>query len=91
VVSFPAFFVAKVNGLGRSAQSIERRSTMVPLLRPLFVQLKDRFLDENGQDLVEYALIVAMLSFCAIAAERNVAVSISGAYQNLANAFNANF
>jgi Flp pilus assembly pilin Flp len=64
---------------------------MVPLLRPLFVNLKDRFLNENGQDLVEYALIVAMLSFCAIAAERNVAVSISGAYQNLASSFNANF
>ena len=61
---------------------------MVPLLRPLLLHLKNRFLDENGQDLVEYALIVAMLSFCAIAAERNIAVSISGAYLNLADTFN---
>jgi Flp pilus assembly pilin Flp len=60
---------------------------MVPLLRPLLLHLKNRFLDENGQDLVEYALIVAMLSFCAIAAEKNVATSISGAYLNLANTF----
>jgi Flp pilus assembly pilin Flp len=62
---------------------------MVPLLRPLLLHLKSRFLDEDGQDLVEYALIVAMLSFCAIAAERNIAVSISGAYLNLADTFNA--
>jgi Flp pilus assembly pilin Flp len=47
-----------------------------------------RFLQLCGQDLVEYALFVALLSFCAIATERDVAVSISGAYMNLANTFN---
>jgi Flp pilus assembly pilin Flp len=62
---------------------------MVPSLRLLFTHLKDRFLDQSGQDLVEYALIVALLSCCAVATERNVAVSISGAYMNLANTFNA--
>ncbi len=61
---------------------------MVPSLRLLFTHLKNRFLDQSGQDLVEYALIVALLSCCAVAAERNVAVSISGAYMNLANTFN---
>jgi Flp pilus assembly pilin Flp len=46
-----------------------------------------RLLGEDGQDLVEYALIVALLSFCAIAAEQNVAVSISGAFTHIADAF----
>jgi Flp pilus assembly pilin Flp len=58
------------------------------LVPSLLVHLKNRFLDERGQDLVEYALIVALLSCCAVAAEKNVAVSISGAYMNLANTFN---
>jgi Flp pilus assembly pilin Flp len=61
---------------------------MLSMSFPLLLRLKNRFLDERGQDLVEYALIVALLSCCAIAAEKNVAVSISGAYQNLANTFN---
>jgi Flp pilus assembly pilin Flp len=92
VVSFPArrakFFAAKIDGPA-GVLNLNGDSTMVALLRPLFVHLKDRFLNESGQDLVEYALIVAMLSFCAVAAERNVAVSISGAFLNLANTFNA--
>lgn len=61
---------------------------MVPSLRLLLTHLKERFLDQSGQDLVEYALIVALLSCAAVAAERNVAVSISGAYLNLADTFN---
>ena len=62
---------------------------MVPSLRLLFTHLKDWILDQRGQDLVEYALIVALLSTAVVAAERNVAVSISGAYMNLATTFNA--
>ena len=61
---------------------------MMRLVPSLLVYLKNRFLDERGQDLVEYALIVALLSTAAVAAERDVAVSISGAYMNLANTFN---
>ena len=57
------------------------------LFPTLGFQLDGRLLGEDGQDLVEYALIVALLSFCAIAAEQNVAVSISGAFTNIANAF----
>jgi Flp pilus assembly pilin Flp len=60
---------------------------MLRMFPPLLVHLKNRFLDQSGQDLVEYALIVALLSCCAVATERDVAVSISGAYQNLASTF----
>lgn len=59
------------------------------LFRTVWLQVKSKFLAENGQDLVEYALVVAVLSFCAIAAERNVATSISAAYDNLSTQFNA--
>jgi Flp pilus assembly pilin Flp len=62
---------------------------MLSLYAPLLLRLKNRFRDETGQDLVEYALIVALLSCCAILVEKDVAVSISGAYMNLANTFAA--
>jgi Flp pilus assembly pilin Flp len=61
---------------------------MFPRVLPLLIHLKNRFLNEDGQDLVEYALIVALLSFCAIAAERNVATSVAGAYAHLSTTFN---
>ena len=58
-------------------------------LSKLLLHLKDRFLEEEGQDLVEYALIVAVLSFAIIAAGKNVATSIAGAYQNVTTTFNS--
>jgi Flp pilus assembly pilin Flp len=61
---------------------------MLRRLRPLLLRWKSRLLHEAGQDLVEYALLIAILSFCAIAAEQNVATSISGAFTNIAGAFN---
>lgn len=57
------------------------------LFQTIRFHLDGRLLAEDGQDLVEYALIVALLSFCAIAAEQNVAVSISGAFTHIADAF----
>lgn len=59
------------------------------LFEPTLFRLKGRLFAEDGQDLVEYALVIAFLSFCAIAAEQNVATSISGAFMNIANAFNS--
>ena len=52
------------------------------------IHLKNLFLNQDGQDLVEYALIVALLSFCAIAAEKDVAISVAGAYVHLSTTFN---
>jgi pilus assembly protein Flp/PilA len=56
---------------------------------PLFIHLKNCFLKEDGQDLVEYALLVALLSFCAIAAMQNLATGITSAFGGLATTFNA--
>lgn len=61
---------------------------MALMLRSLVFHLKARFFNEEGQDLVEYALIVALLSFCAVAAMNNVATSIAAAYNSLAGSFN---
>lgn len=62
---------------------------MVARFSGLLLHLKNRFVEEEGQDLVEYALIVAVLSLAIIAAEENVATSIYGAYQHLTSTFNA--
>jgi pilus assembly protein Flp/PilA len=40
--------------------------------------------DEQGQDLVEYALLVVLISLAAIAAMDNLASGISDAFSNAA-------
>jgi Flp pilus assembly pilin Flp len=51
--------------------------------------LKNRFLNEEAQDLVEYALVVAIISFCAVAAMKDLATGIASAFGTLATSFDA--
>ena len=55
----------------------------------LLSHLKNYALNEEGQDLVEYALVVALLSFCAVATMNNLATGIASAFSGLATTFNA--
>jgi pilus assembly protein Flp/PilA len=39
--------------------------------------------DENGQDLVEYALVVALIAFAATAGMNSLALAINTAFSNI--------
>ncbi len=41
--------------------------------------------DENGQDLIEYALVVALIAFAATAGMNSVATKINLAFGNIGN------
>ena len=41
--------------------------------------------DENGQDLIEYALVVALIAFAATAGMNTVATKINVAFRNIGN------
>jgi pilus assembly protein Flp/PilA len=45
--------------------------------------------DENGQDLVEYALVTAIVSLGAVTALNALASGISAAFNNVVNVFGA--
>ena len=53
----------------------------------LYVKLqawKDSFVeDESGQDLIEYALVVALIALAAVASMKTVATAISTAFTNV--------
>lgn len=49
----------------------------------LLVQF-DRLKDEKGQDLVEYALIVALIAFAAIVGMNDLANGINSAFNSIA-------
>ena len=46
--------------------------------------------DESGQDLIEYALVAALLSLCAVATMKGLGTKISAAFNIVTNNLNAN-
>ena len=52
--------------------------------------LLSRLLEEEGQDLVEYALIIALLTFATVAGTGTVAASINSVISNIATAVSSN-
>jgi pilus assembly protein Flp/PilA len=55
------------------------------LLLNLFVKLQDLASREEGQDLVEYALVVALIAFGATAGMKNLASGINTAFSNISS------
>lgn len=63
---------------------------MQALLLKLYVRsqtlagdLRRRIADESGQDLIEYALVVALIAFAAAAGMSSVATKINAAFTNI--------
>jgi pilus assembly protein Flp/PilA len=46
-------------------------------------------MDENGQDLIEYALVVALIAFAATAGMGTVAKDINTAFSNICTKLNS--
>lgn len=55
---------------------------------PLFTHLKNLFLNEEGQDLVEYALVVALIALAATAGMQTLASDISTAFTGVGTTLN---
>lgn len=56
-------------------------------IKALYIRLLaqfDRLKDEKGQDLVEYALIVALIAFAAIVGMNDLANGINNAFNQIA-------
>ena len=55
------------------------------LLLKLYVKFQDLASREEGQDLVEYALVVALIAFGATAGMKNLAGAINTAFSNVSS------
>ena len=53
------------------------------LLLKLYVKFQDLASREEGQDLVEYALVVALIAFGAVAGMRNLSSAINSAFGSI--------
>jgi pilus assembly protein Flp/PilA len=56
---------------------------MRDLMLKLYVKIQTMRADKNGQDLIEYALVVALIAFAAAAGMTTVATKINTAFTNI--------
>jgi pilus assembly protein Flp/PilA len=56
----------------------------------LSANLQTLMLREEGQDLIEYALVVALIAFAATVGMKNLATGINTAFGNIATALTTN-
>jgi pilus assembly protein Flp/PilA len=56
---------------------------MNTLFLRMYVKLQDLASREEGQDLVEYALVVALIAFGATAGMKSLATGLNGAFQGI--------
>jgi pilus assembly protein Flp/PilA len=56
---------------------------MQKLLTEQYVHIQSFLADESGQDLIEYALVVALIAFAAIAGMNTVATDINLAFSKI--------
>ena len=59
------------------------------LLLKLYVKFQDLASREEGQDLVEYALVVALIAFGATAGMKNLASGVNTAFSNISSQLGA--
>lgn len=62
---------------------------MQPLFLRLYAALQS-VRDESGQDLIEYALVVALIAFAATAGMNTLASNINTAFTNIGTMLTAN-
>ena len=65
------------------------RTQMNNMLLKLYVQFQNLMILEEGQDLVEYALVVALIVLGVVATMRTLATSISTEFSVLESIFNS--
>jgi pilus assembly protein Flp/PilA len=68
-----------------AGQIDKRREKMNNMLLKLYVKFQDLASREEGQDLVEYALVVALIAFGATAGMKNLAGAINTAFSNVSS------
>jgi len=63
---------------------------MKETLLKLSVKLQTLMMREEGQDLIEYALVVALIAFAATGSMKILANDINTAFQNIGTAVSSN-
>ncbi|MGO9636825.1 MAG: Flp family type IVb pilin [Terracidiphilus sp.] len=71
----------------RAGRSTQKGFRMNSLLLKSFVKFQNLVNNEEGQDLVEYALVVAIIALGATASMQSLAQAISSAFASISTTF----
>lgn len=63
----------------------ERKLAVNTTLLKLYIKIQDLTSREEGQDLVEYALVVALIAFGATAGMKGLATGLNTAFSNISS------
>ena len=63
---------------------------MNDLMLKMYVKMQALMQREEGQDLVEYALVVALIAFGAVTAMKGLSTEINSAFNNISSTLAAN-
>jgi pilus assembly protein Flp/PilA len=66
-----------------------RKEKMNAFIYSLYFRLQDFMVRNEGQDLVEYALIIALIAFCAITGMGYLAKGLNHAFSGIASTLTA--
>ena len=69
-------------------QAMKEGSMLVPGWMSYRHALSALWLDESGQDMLEFALVAALLSLCAVASLQTLSSKVTLLWAGLANSFN---
>jgi pilus assembly protein Flp/PilA len=69
----------------RLGNSISERNPMNNLFLALYVKLQNLMSREEGQDLVEYALLVCLIALAAITGVNKVASAVTQVFSNISS------
>lgn len=62
---------------------------MNDLMLKMYIKMKDLMSREEGQDLVEYALVVALIAFGAVAGMKQLSTEINSAFDAISSDLNS--
>jgi pilus assembly protein Flp/PilA len=63
---------------------------MNDLILKLSAKLQNAMMSEEGQDLIEYALVVALIAFAATAGMKSLATAINAAFGSIGDTLQTN-
>jgi len=64
---------------------LRERLKMKEMMLKMYVKMQTLMAREEGQDLVEYALVVALIAFGAVAAMKGLSTEINVAFQTISS------
>src|SRR5579863_3719688 len=83
--------------IARRKRNVQNTDTFIPsggamnsLCTNLYLRVRNLIEREEGQDLVEYALVVALIAFGAIAGMQFLATGINNAFSDISNVLTSN-